>query len=80
MAPRDILRKLKATPFQPFSVDISDGASYDIVEPIHAYVALTEFAVGIEVDETGVPTRSIYIAPNHVTRIEPINGASARAQ
>lgn len=71
MAPQDILRKLKAQPFQPIRVYISDGAQYDVTEPTHAYVALTELVIGVELDGYGVPTKSVYVAPNHVTRVEP---------
>lgn len=72
MAPQDILRKLKAQPFQPFRIFISDGATFDVTKPGHTYVALTEVFVGVDVDELDIPTKSIYIAPNHVTRIEPL--------
>ena len=72
MAPQDILKKLNAQPFRPFRVFISDGATFDVHERSHAYVALTEFVVGVDLDEFDVPKRSIYIAPNHVTRIEPL--------
>lgn len=72
MAPQDILKKLNAEPFRPFRVFISDGATFAVKEHAHAYVALTEFVVGVDLDEFDVPRRSIYIAPNQVTRIEPI--------
>jgi hypothetical protein len=35
MAPQDIFRKLKAQPFQPIRIFISDGAYYDVTEPTH---------------------------------------------
>jgi hypothetical protein len=79
MAPQDIHRKLKAKPFQPFKIFVSDGASYEIREPTHSYVALTELVVGLDPDANDVPSRSVYIAPNHVTRIEPIMPASRGA-
>lgn len=43
-----------------------------MIEPHLAYIVTTELAVGVETDEYGVPKKAIYIAPNHVTRIEPI--------
>jgi len=74
MAPQDIFKKIKAKPFQPIRVHISDGSFYDIPEACYALMmSPTELAIGIEPDaETGLPARSIYIAPNHVMRIEPI--------
>ena len=72
MAPQDIRKKLYAEPFRPFRVFISDGATFDVTDRADAYVSLTEFVIGTEHDEFDVPRKSIYIAPNHVTRIEPI--------
>ena len=76
MAPQDLHKKINAQPFHPFRVHISDGASYDVIERAFVYMSITELIVGIEPDEYGVPKRSIYIAPNHVTRVEPITRAT----
>ena len=72
MAPQDILKKLNRQPFQPFRMHVSDGVSYDVNYVGQASVILTEVYVGVDPDDSGLPTRSVYIAPNHVTRIEPI--------
>ncbi len=73
MAPQDILRQLKQTPFKPFRLHISDGSAYDVLDPFMARVELTQLWVGVKIDdETGLPLKSVYLAPNHVTRIEPL--------
>jgi hypothetical protein len=74
MAPQDIFKKIKAKPFHPFRVHISDGSSYDVLDSVYAFMTSpTELAIGVDPDgESGLPQRSVYIAPNHVTRIEPI--------
>lgn len=72
MAPQDIRRKLYDEPFRPFRVFISDGATVDVKNCADAYVSLTEFEVGVDPDEFDVPRRSVYISPNHVTRIDPL--------
>ena len=74
MAPQDILRQLKQTPFKPFRLHISDGATYDVLDPYMAYLDLTQVVVGTRVDEeTGLLRKSIYLAPNHFRRLEPLD-------
>lgn len=76
MAPQDILRQLKQVPFKPFRLFISDGSTFDVLDPSIAYVDLTQVVVGINFDdETGLPLKSAYLAPNHVTRLEPLDEA-----
>ena len=73
MAPQDIKRHISAKPFFPLRVHLTDGQTYDVNEMSHAYMSLTQVIVGINVDpETGLPRKSVYISPNHVTRIEAI--------
>lgn len=72
MAPQDIRRLILRDPFQPLRIHISDGASYDVRDPSLVYVALTDVSIGIDPDESGLPRRSVYLAPNHVSRIEVI--------
>ncbi len=73
MAPNDIKGKLTRTPFQPLRVYISDGSSYDIQSDGIAAVNRMEMFIGVDLDESGLPSRSIYIDPRHVTRIEPLS-------
>lgn len=77
MAPQDILKKLKATPFKPFKLFLSDGKTYDVTEPTHAYMTPTELIVGFEHDEHDLPRKSAYISPNHVVRVEPLETSAA---
>ncbi len=73
MAPQDILRQLKMKPFKPFRLHVLDGTSYDVVDPFMARVELTQLWVGVKIDEeTGLPLKSVYLAPNRVSRLEPL--------
>ena len=73
MAPQDIRRELLAVPFNPVRLYLSDGSHYDVRAPGHAYMELTRLTIGIDIDrETNLPRNSVYAAPNHVTRIEPL--------
>ncbi len=76
MAPTDIVDKLRRQPFRPLRVYMSDGSAYDIPEPYYAAINVTELHIGVEPDETGIPTRTVYCDTRHVTRIEPLMPAS----
>jgi hypothetical protein len=75
MAPNEIRDHLRAQPFQPFRVYLSDGASYQVLDPTYAYVTMSRLEIATEFGQDEIPTRSVYCDPRHVTRIEPINGA-----
>jgi hypothetical protein len=76
MAPQDIRRHLQARPFRPFRLFITDGSTYDVLDPSVAYVDLAQVVIGINFDDaTGLPLKSAYVAPNHVTRLEPMDEA-----
>ena len=73
MAPQDILRQLKQDLFKPFRLHISDGTAFDVLDPFMARVELTQLWLGVEFDDdTGLPKKLVYLAPNHVTRLEPL--------
>lgn len=76
MHPKEVRRHLDQQPFLPFRIYVSDGSTYDVREPSFAYVSQREIVVGLEAYDSGVPKRSAYLDPVHVTRIEPlVNGA-----
>ena len=84
-SPQDIRKEVKAEPFIPFRLHVSDGTHYDVNDPADIIVDLMQIAVGIEPDDSGLPKRSMRIAPDHVSRIEPLlkpsaagNGRTAR--
>ena len=74
MAPQFILRQLKRTPFRPFRLHTVDGAAYDVRDPFAAYVDATQVVVGVAFHASGVASRSVYLSPDHVTRLEPLFG------
>jgi hypothetical protein len=69
-----IKKRLKASPFRPFRLHVSDGASYEIVDPDVMLVLTGQIIIGLEPDEGGIPQKAIYVDPIHVTRVTPING------
>ena len=72
MAPQFILRQLKRTPFRPFRLHTIDRAAFDVLDPLAAYVDATQVVVSVAFDESGVASRSVYLSPDHITRLEPL--------
>ena len=79
MNPNDIRDKLDRNNFTPIRVHLSDGSNYDITVPGNAFVVRTEMMIGVEPDGSGLPTKTIYVDPQHVTRIEPLESAKPQA-
>jgi hypothetical protein len=78
MGADEIRKHLRKQPFQPFRLFISDGATYDVRHPEMFYVSRSEVVIGLDADDAGLPEQSAYVAPMHVTRIEPIKGKPKR--
>ena len=72
MAPNDIKHKIGRVPFQPIRIILSNGMHYDILEAGIAAVTLMKMYIGVDPDDSGLPTRSIYIDSRHVSQIEPL--------
>lgn len=73
MPPQEIRKFIGRSPFMPFRLHVTDGTSHDISEPLGIYVDMLHVEVGIDLDDsTGLYRKSIWIAPNHVTKIEPL--------
>lgn len=78
MRAEEIQQHLRNDPFLPLRVFVSDGSAYDVERREHAFLWRRRLIIGLNPAPTGVPSRSVYINPVHVTRIEPIvNGDSS---
>ena len=74
MRPKEILTHLRRQPFAPIRVHVSDGASYDVSHPEMMAVTTAVVFIAQPPEADGVPERSVYCDPVHITRIEPLNG------
>jgi len=75
MRPNEIQKQLKAQPFVPMRMHISDGSHYDIRHPEMVIVSHMVISVAVyEGTDTNMPERVILCDPVHITRLEPING------
>lgn len=65
---------LKAQPFRPLRVHVSDGSYYDIAHPEMAYVTTMQVVMALSMSPEDLPDRVVFCDPLHVTRIEPLDG------
>ena len=79
MRPDDVLQLLRAKPFQPFRISMSDGQQYEVRHPEMAIVSRSTVLVGVPGPRglDGPAERVVTCALVHVTRMEALNGASA---
>ena len=78
MRPSEILNHLRRQPFAPIRIHVSDGASYDVTHPEMMAVTAAVVFIAQPPEKDGVPERSVYCDPVHITRIEPLDGAKAK--
>lgn len=52
----------------------SYGNAYEKNSRDDEFIWARRFIIGLDTTPTGMPERSVYIDPVHVTRIEPIDG------
>jgi hypothetical protein len=77
MRPEDILSFLRARPFEPFRIYMSDGSQYEIHHPELAIVERSKVIVGVPGPKgpEGPAERSVFCALDHITRAERVDGA-----
>ena len=70
---------LKATPFQPFRVYLSDGSHHDVPHPEFAWLLGSRLYVAWIVKERGMEDPAVReLAILHITRIEPLPRRTAK--
>ena len=78
MRPDDVLQLLRARPFQPFRISLSDGKQYDVRHPEIAIVSRSTILLGIPGPRgpDGPVDKVVTCALMHITRMEVLDGAS----
>ena len=76
MRPDDLLELVRAQPFEPFRVHMSDGAAYDIRHPDMVIVQRSKIIVAVPgPDGPDCPAeRTVNCALIHISRTEMLNG------
>jgi hypothetical protein len=80
MCPEDLLELLRARPFKPFRIHMTDGQSYEIVHPEAAMVLRSRAIVGLRPH----PARGYFEASEglsllHIVRTSEIPAAGSEA-
>ncbi len=70
----EVQEHVRKRPFVPIRIFLSDGAKHDVRHPEFIFGTQRETGIGLPSQGDEIPERSVYIAPIHITRIEPING------
>lgn len=80
MPPAELLQRLRANPFRPFRIVMTDGTSYDIRHRDFLMVGLASAVVGVPAEEDVDLYRITHqISLRHVIRLEPLEEAAAAA-
>ncbi len=74
----DLFRALKAQPFKPVRIYVSDGSHYDVKHPDQAILDRRAIYVGMGGRGEGPFQRIAIVANIHVTRLEPLNNRRRR--
>jgi hypothetical protein len=71
---QDLVDLLRADPFEPFTIWLTDGTKYDIHHPAFAIVDNSKITLGLPTDQSPdrPAERTVYIAVLHIRRIEPM--------
>lgn len=80
---RDIIEKLRATPFIPIKVHTTSGRTHEVRHPELAWVTPSFMFVGVprpNYQESGVIDSFVQIALMHISEIEPVQGGEPPPQ
>lgn len=73
--PEQIRELLRAQPFKPFRLRLTDGTHHDIVNHDLALVEKTTVDIGIDIDADGIAERLVRCAYIHIVAIEDLQPA-----
>jgi len=78
MRPDDVLRLLRARPFQPFRISLSDGSQYDVRHPEMAIVSRSTVMLGVPGPRglDGPVQDVVHCALVHITQLKPLDGVT----
>jgi hypothetical protein len=78
MRAEDIQGLVRAQPFRPFRIHVSDGSHYDVRDPLFVLVWRLRVEIGLKPDEGGLPKKAVFVDPAHITRVTFLNGQRPR--
>jgi hypothetical protein len=72
MRPAQILALQRRQPFEVLRIQLSDRQSYEVRHPEMMAVTETTVFICLDPGPDGVPKRSVYCDPRHITQVEPL--------
>lgn len=78
MHPGEIFGYLRQQPFRPFRLHLTDGTAFEVRHPEMAFASMTHVIVATMRGPHDIPAETVMIAPEHVTRIELLNGVESK--
>lgn len=78
MRAKELLKILRAQPFQPLRLHISSGEYVDIHHPEFALVTQSLVAIGIAKKSGAVADYLVHYNLLHVVKVKPLNGRKAK--
>ncbi|MGB2985268.1 MAG: hypothetical protein WBE26_05240 [Phycisphaerae bacterium] len=79
MTAKEILALQRRQPFSGLRIHVSDGEAYEVLHPEMMAVTRTCVFIALPPLADGVPERSVYCDPVHITRVEPMNASKRSA-
>jgi hypothetical protein len=80
MRPEDIKTHVKAEPFQPFRIHLSNGSYYDVRHPEMIMVGASEVVIATRLRPDGVAGEFAYCRPLHITHLENLPERKGRTR
>ena len=71
----ELQKLMKAHPFHPFKVKMSDGSSYTVPNHDAAFVTRNWLEIGLDLDKDRIPGSVVSCAILHITQIEDLQPA-----
>jgi hypothetical protein len=79
MRPDELIALIRARPFSPLRIHLSDGTAYEIRHPDQIIVLRGRVHIGVGADaETGAVERIEHVSLLHIVRVEELVSASSQ--
>lgn len=69
---KQLREMIRADPFKPFRVHLSDGSSYDVLNHDSAFVEQNTLDIGLHPNADGIAADIVRFAILHIVKIEDI--------
>jgi hypothetical protein len=71
----ELQKMMRATPFQPFRIRMTDGSAYEVPNHDAAFVTRNYLEVGTDLDQNSIPGKVVRCAILHITQVEDLQAA-----